>query len=69
MQVNLASGGNADRYTAAKNQAAGNPENTIFDVKRLIGRKFEEKEVQQECAALHPLFLSPSHIVLTIQQY
>ena len=24
---------------AAKNQAASNPENTIFDVKRLIGRK------------------------------
>lgn len=24
---------------AAKNQAAFNPENTIFDVKRLIGRK------------------------------
>ena len=30
---------------AAKNQAASNPERTIFDVKRLIGRKFEDKEV------------------------
>ncbi|OAY44054.1 luminal-binding protein 5 [Manihot esculenta] len=33
---------------AAKNQAAFNPENTIFDVKRLIGRKFDDPEVQKE---------------------
>lgn len=33
---------------AAKNQAAANPFNTIFDVKRLIGRKFSEKEVQND---------------------
>ncbi|CAI0441732.1 unnamed protein product [Linum tenue] len=33
---------------AAKNQAAVNPERTIFDVKRLIGRKFEDKEVQRD---------------------
>ncbi len=33
---------------AAKNQAAGNPERTIFDIKRLIGRKFSEKDVQNE---------------------
>ncbi|KAK8098602.1 uncharacterized protein PG998_014088 [Apiospora kogelbergensis] len=33
---------------AAKQQAAGNPYNTIFDVKRFIGRKFEEKEVQTD---------------------
>jgi molecular chaperone DnaK (HSP70) len=26
---------------AAKNQAAMNPRNTVFDVKRLIGRRFE----------------------------
>ncbi|RDW85595.1 hypothetical protein BP5796_03920 [Coleophoma crateriformis] len=31
---------------AAKNQAAANPKNTIFDVKRMIGRKFEDKDVQ-----------------------
>ncbi|KAK7931865.1 glucose-regulated protein [Apiospora marii] len=33
---------------AAKQQAAGNPYNTIYDVKRFIGRKFEEKEVQTD---------------------
>eukprot|EP00249_Psilotum_nudum_P017242 c26230_g1_i1 orf=155-2158(+) len=33
---------------AAKNQAAVNPERTIFDVKRLIGRKFEDREVQRD---------------------
>ncbi|KAI3773347.1 hypothetical protein L1987_47873 [Smallanthus sonchifolius] len=33
---------------AAKNQAAVNAERTIFDVKRLIGRKFEDKEVQRD---------------------
>jgi heat shock protein 5 len=33
---------------AAKNQAAANPFRTIFDIKRLIGRKFSEKDVQTD---------------------
>ncbi|KAJ0168276.1 78 kDa glucose-regulated -like protein [Colletotrichum tanaceti] len=33
---------------AAKNQAAANPTNTIFDIKRLIGQKFTEKAVQSD---------------------
>ncbi|KEY64602.1 hypothetical protein S7711_09614 [Stachybotrys chartarum IBT 7711] len=31
---------------AAKNQVAMNPHNTVFDAKRLIGRKFSDAEVQ-----------------------
>lgn len=33
---------------AAKNQAASNPYNTVFDAKRLIGRKIEEEEVKAD---------------------
>jgi len=33
---------------AAKNQAAANPENTFFDIKRFIGRKFNEDTVQHD---------------------
>lgn len=37
---------------AAKNQAPLNPERTIFDVKRLIGRKFDDVEVQRDMKML-----------------
>ena len=33
---------------AAKNQVAMNPNNTVFDAKRLIGRKFEDATVQSD---------------------
>ncbi|KAL1895171.1 Hsp70 chaperone [Ceratocystis pirilliformis] len=33
---------------AAKNQVAMNPKNTVFDAKRLIGRKFNDAEVQSD---------------------
>ncbi|MBF0531098.1 MAG: molecular chaperone DnaK, partial [Deltaproteobacteria bacterium] len=36
----------------AKRQAITNPENTIFAVKRLIGRKFESSEVQKDMKIL-----------------
>ena len=38
---------------AAKNQASSNPTNTVFDVKRLIGRKFTDPTVQRD-AKLFP---------------
>ncbi|KAF8060359.1 BIP5 [Scenedesmus sp. PABB004] len=33
---------------AAKNQATVNPTRTVYDVKRLIGRRYEDKEVQRD---------------------
>jgi len=33
---------------AAKNQVAMNPRNTIFDAKRLIGRKFDDRKIQED---------------------
>jgi chaperone protein DnaK len=43
---------------SAKNQAAGNPLNTVFDVKRLIGRKFSDASVQRD-AKLLPFKIVP----------
>merc|ERR1719498_1706376 len=33
---------------AAKNQASGNPLRTVYVVKRLVGRNFDDKEVQRD---------------------
>lgn len=37
---------------SAKNQASSNVENTIYDIKRLIGLKYQDKEVQKEIKSL-----------------
>lgn len=38
--------------TLAKRQAITNPENTVYSVKRLIGRKYEDDEVQRDLKIL-----------------
>jgi heat shock protein 5 len=37
---------------AAKNQASVNPMNTVFDVKRLIGRRFKDSDLQKDLKLL-----------------
>jgi len=46
---------------AAKNQASSNPSNTVYDVKRLIGRKFSDTSVQSDKNLLPFKIVSGAH--------
>lgn len=48
---------------AAKNQLTINPENTVFDAKRLIGRDFNDKTVQDDIK-LWPFKVCQAEILL-----
>ena len=50
--VAISEGGERLVGQVAKRQAITNPENTVFGVKRLIGRKFESPEIQQDMKIL-----------------
>jgi len=50
--VAITEGGERLVGQTAKRQAVTNPENTVFAVKRLIGRKFDSKEVQNDIKVL-----------------
>ena len=43
----------------ARRQAVQNPKNTVFAVKRLIGRKFDSPEVSKACEVL-PYEMAPA---------
>jgi len=44
---------------AAKNQASQNPQNTVYDAKRLIGRKYSDRSVQED-AKHFPFKVAPA---------
>jgi molecular chaperone DnaK len=64
-----------ERYVGqtAKRQSVTNPENTIFSVKRLMGRKFEDAEVQTAVRRLpYKIVKSPNgdaHVQMGTQSY
>lgn len=50
----------------AKRQAVTNPENTLFSVKRLIGRRYEDEEVQRDMKTLPYKVMKAEHGVKVV---
>src|SRR3989344_633300 len=47
--------------TLAKRQSVTNPENTVYSVKRLMGRKFEDEEVQRDLKLMPYKIVNSTH--------
>lgn len=52
---------------AAKNQLTSNPENTVFDAKRLIGRTWNDPSVQQDIKFL-PFKVGPGFFLVLMRR-
>ena len=54
---------------SAKRQAVTNPTNTLFAIKRLIGRRFEDEEVQRDIGIMPLKIINSSALFSKRSQY